>query len=321
MSKSKGNVVAPKDVLKEFGAEILRLWVAQSDYQNDQRISNNILKQVSENYRKIRNTIRFLLANIGTLESLETRHFSQIDLWILKKAQNCFKEVNALFNEYEFSKGLQELNYFLNAELSGIYLDLCKDNLYCNALESKERKAAQNVMALICGRLFGLLAPILTYTINEALNHTTSKALLESCGITKEIQNPNIAVLEVLYQPLPCFEQPKIDFEKLLALRSCFLEQIDSLKKESKIKSTLEVDLVIPTKMAGFKELNLWLMVSAVRSEKKDSNVLATFTFGGETYIICQAKGQKCPRCWQFISKNENEPCARCSEILSLNNK
>lgn len=78
MSKSKGNVVAPKDVLKEFGAEILRLWVAQSDYQNDQRISNNILKQVSENYRKIRNTIRFLLANIGTLESLETRILAKL---------------------------------------------------------------------------------------------------------------------------------------------------------------------------------------------------------------------------------------------------
>lgn len=321
MSKSKGNVVAPKDVLKEFGAEILRLWVAQSDYQNDQRISNNILKQVSENYRKIRNTIRFLLANIGTLESLETRHFSQIDLWILKKAQNCFKEVNALFNEYEFSKGLQELNYFLNAELSGIYLDLCKDNLYCNALESKERKAAQNVMALICGRLFGLLAPILTYTINEALNHTTSKALLESCGITKEIQNPNIAVLEVVYQPLPCFEQPKIDFEKLLALRSCFLEQIDSLKKESKIKSTLEVDFITSAKIAEFEELNLWLMVSAVECNKTASNLLVSFTFEGETYHICKAKGHKCPRCWQFIAQEADAPCVRCAGVLADSKK
>lgn len=317
MSKSKGNVIAPKDVLKEFGAEILRLWVAQSDYQNDQRISNNILKQVSENYRKIRNTIRFLLANIGTLESLETQHFSQIDLWILEKAQNCFKEVNALFNEYEFSKGLQELNYFLNAELSGIYLDLCKDNLYCNAPDSKERKAAQSVMALICGRLFGLLAPILTYTINEALSHTTSKALLESCGITKEIQNPNIAVLEVLYQPLPCFEKPKIDFEKLLALRSCFLEQIDSLKKESKIKSTLEVDFVTSAKIAEFEELNLWLMVSAVECSKTASNLLASFTFEGETYHICKAKGYKCPRCWQFIAQKADAPCVRCAGVLA----
>ena len=192
MSKSKGNVIPPEKVLKDFGSEILRLWVAQSDYQNDQRISENILKQVSDNYRKIRNTIRFLLANVESLESLETEHFSQIDLWILKSAKECFDNVNQLFLDYEFSKGLQELNYFLNVELSGIYLDLCKDNLYCNALNSKERKAAQSVMALICSRLFGLLAPILTYTINEALSHTQSKALLECCGIV------NVANYDVL---------------------------------------------------------------------------------------------------------------------------
>ena len=137
MSKSKGNVILPEKVLKEFGSEILRLWVAQSDYQNDQRISENILKQVGDNYRKIRNTIRFLLANVESLESLEVGHFSQIDLWILKSAKVCFDNVHTLFLEYEFSKGLQELNYFLNVELSGIYLDICKDNLYCNALDRK----------------------------------------------------------------------------------------------------------------------------------------------------------------------------------------
>lgn len=316
MSKSKGNVILPEKVLKEFGSEILRLWVAQSDYQNDQRISENILKQVGDNYRKIRNTIRFLLANVESLESLEVGHFSQIDLWILKSAKVCFDNVHTLFLEYEFSKGLQELNYFLNVELSGIYLDICKDNLYCNALDSKERKAAQSVMALLCGRLFGLLAPILTYTINEALNHTQSKALLECCGIAG-IQDKATAVLEVLYQPLPCFENPSLDFEKLLTLRSHFLEQIDNLKKESKIKSTLETDLIIPPKMAEFKELNLWLMVSAVRSENENSNVLATFSFEGETYFVCKAKGHKCPRCWQFISMNENEPCVRCAGVLA----
>lgn len=314
MSKSKGNVIAPTKVLKDFGSEILRLWVAQSDYQNDQRISENILKQVGDNYRKIRNTIRFLLANVESLEALEVEHFSQIDLWILHSAKTCFDSVNALFAEYEFSKGLQELNYFLNVELSGIYLDLCKDNLYCNASHSKERKAAQSVMALICGRLFGLLAPILTYTIDEALSHTQSKALLECCGIAK---THNYDVLDVVYQPLPSFALPSFDFNALLLLRSNFLECVDSLKKESKIKSTLEVDLIIPPKMADFKELNLWLMVSGVRSEKGDSNVLATFAFEGETYLICQAKGHKCPRCWQFISANADEPCARCAEVLA----
>lgn len=314
MSKSKGNVIPPEKVLKDFGSEILRLWVAQSDYQNDQRISENILKQVSDNYRKIRNTIRFLLANVESLESLETEHFSQIDLWILKSAKECFDNVNQLFLDYEFSKGLQELNYFLNVELSGIYLDLCKDNLYCNALNSKERKAAQSVMALICSRLFGLLAPILTYTINEALSHTQSKALLECCGI---VNVANYDVLDLLYQPLPSFKTPSADFNALLALRSSFLEQIDSLKKEAKIKSTLEVDLGIPTCMESFKDLNLWLMVSAIKGNDA-KNALATFTFNGEDYKIYPASGHKCPRCWQFISKQEGQPCTRCAKVLGV---
>lgn len=310
MSKSKGNVVVPKEVLKEFGSEILRLWVAMSDYQNDQRISNNILKQVGENYRKIRNTIRFLLANTNGLESLEVTSFNPIDLWILKSARECFEKVNALFGEYEFSKAIQELTYFLNTELSGIYLDICKDNLYCNALSSKERRASQSVMALICGRLFGLLAPIFTYTINEALSHTQSRAVLESCGIIKEGD-----VFEILYTPLPSFENPNLNFDELLELRGVFLEQIDILKKDSKIKSTLEVDLAVPQKMAEFAELNLWLMVSNVRKEA-EGEVLAEFTFGGENYKILRAQGHKCPRCWQFVSQKADEPCERCQKVL-----
>ena len=318
MSKSKGNVVPPEDVLKNFGAEILRLWVAQSDYQNDQRISHNILKQVSENYRKIRNTIRFLLANVESLETLDVQHFSQIDLWILKRAKEVFDSTNALFGEYEFSKGLQELNYFLNAELSGIYLDLCKDNLYCNAKDSAVRRASQSAMALICGRIFGLLSPILTYTINEALIHTESKALLECCGIAKHDKNDVCAVLDILYRPLPIFENPSFDFGFLLSLRSSFLEQIDRLKKESKIKSTLEVDLIAPADVAEFKELNLWLMVSAVVEShtENQANALATFNVADKTFSIIPAKAHKCPRCWQFVSATENELCDRCAHVL-----
>ncbi|PZT48960.1 isoleucine--tRNA ligase [Helicobacter valdiviensis] len=310
MSKSKGNVIAPKDVLKEFGSEILRLWVAMSDFQNDQRISQNILKQVGETYRKIRNTIRFLLANVEGLDKLDIENFSQIDLWILERARNCFLNVNKLFSEYEFSKGLQELIFFITTELSGIYLDLCKDNLYCNAKGSKIREASRSAMAIISGRIFALLAPILTYTINEALEHNNSKALMESCG-AKEGD-----VFEILYLPMPHFPSPKIDFEKLLNLRGAFLEQIDLLKKEGKIKSTLEVDLmVLDEEISKFEALNLWLMVSAIHKEPTNE-VLATFSVEGKEYKILKAMGKKCPRCWQFTSQAEEELCARCQEVL-----
>ena len=250
------------------------------------------------------------MSNTNGLDELQVENLNQIDLWILKQARECFNEVNRLFGEYEFSKAIQELTYFLNVELSGIYLDICKDNLYCNALTSKERKASQSVMALITGRLFGILAPIFTYTINEALEHTQSKAVLESCGISKCGD-----VFEILYTPLPSFENPKFDFEKLLALRSVFLEQIDGLKKDSVIKSTLEVDLAVPQAMLEFEELNLWLMVSQIRREVK-GEVLASFVFEGMEYKILKAQGFKCPRCWQYISQEVDEPCKRCKEVL-----
>ncbi|MDE5603381.1 MAG: class I tRNA ligase family protein, partial [Helicobacter sp.] len=231
-----------------------------------------------------------------------------IDLWILELARETFEDVNEYFKAYEFSKALQELNFFLRSEFSAIYLDLCKDNLYCNAPISKERKASQSAMALIGGRLFGLLAPILTYTINEALSYTQSQALLESCGISV-----NKDVFEVFYTPLPTLS-PKQDFTYLLALRSAFLEQVDSLKKDSKIKSTLEIDLVLP-KTLNFAELNTWLMVSSV-TQKSEEEVLGIFILEGEEYILVKARGYKCPRCWQYTAKNEGDTCLRCSEVL-----
>ncbi|MDA3967755.1 isoleucine--tRNA ligase [Helicobacter sp. WB40] len=306
MSKSKGNVIAPQEILKEHGSEILRLWVAMSDYQNDQRISKNILKQVGENYRKIRNTIRFLLANTNGLDELYYE-FSEIDLWILESAKKCFDSIHALLGEYEFAKAIQELTYFLNAELSGIYLDICKDNLYCNAIDSKERLASQSVMALIASRLFALLAPILTYTIDEALGYTKSKALLQLC-------NGGDSVFDIIYSPMPSFATPSHNFESLLEFRSLFLEQIDILKKDSKIKSTLEVDLLALNNT--FKELHLWLMVSNVTNSSNEE-ILGTFSSGGMDYKIVKASGKKCPRCWQYLSKEEDKPCPRCDEVLS----
>ena len=114
MSKSKGNVIAPQDVAKTHGVEILRLWVAMSDYSSDLKISNNILKQISEQYRKIRNTIRFLLANVSDLKELETSNFTALDKWILSKASKCFKECEIAFRNYDFSKGFSLLMNFLS---------------------------------------------------------------------------------------------------------------------------------------------------------------------------------------------------------------
>ena len=156
MSKSKGNVVAPDKVIKQYGSEILRLWVALSDYQNDQKISDNILKQAAEQYRKIRNTFRFLLANIDDLEALEpTENFGELDRWIVHLAKEIFDEVKGAFDNYDFLRGFAVLNRFLTNELSAVYMDICKDRLYCNAKDDKLRRSAQSAMAMIAKSMLG----------------------------------------------------------------------------------------------------------------------------------------------------------------------
>jgi len=144
MSKSKGNVIAPEKVLKEYGSEILRLWVASSDYQGDLKISQGILKQTSESYRKLRNTFRIMLANINDLEELTAVDaMGDLDKWILSEASRVLSEVHKQFSEYNFVNGMSTLNNFIVNELSGMYIDMTKDNLYCNAKDSSRRRASQ----------------------------------------------------------------------------------------------------------------------------------------------------------------------------------
>lgn len=305
MSKSKGNVIAPKDVLKEFGSEILRLWVASSDYQSDLKISQNILKQVAENYRKIRNTIRFLLANTNDLERLSPlEDLSEIDRWFMQEARVALEETNALFGRYDFSKGLQEINYFITNALSGIYLDLCKDSLYCDGKNSKTRRASQSAMAYTLRALLATLAPVLTYTVDEALEHAG-----------EVLKGGAQSVFDLVYEPLPLVEAPKVDFVKLEELRAKFFEVVDGLKKEKRLKNTLEVNLLLPPKEEDFGGLAKWMMVSEVLKEAKGEE-LASFELAGLTYRLLRATLHRCPRCWQFVSPKEETLCERCAGAI-----
>ncbi len=172
MSKSKGNVVAPDKVIKEYGSEILRLWVALSDYQSDLKISDGILKQTAEQYRKIRNTFRFLLANVDDLEAyVALDAYGELDRWILTKAREVFASVKSSFDAYDFLRGFATLNHFITNELSGIYMDITKDRLYCEDKNDPARRATQSAMAHISKAMLGLVAPVLTYTVDEILEY------------------------------------------------------------------------------------------------------------------------------------------------------
>lgn len=305
MSKSRGNVVAPQEVLQKMGSEILRLWVASSDYQNDLKISHDILKQVSETYRKIRNTIRFLLANTHECKTiLRQEDWGEIDLWIYHRWMQVFDEVNASFTEFEFVKGLGILQGFITNELSGIYLELCKDSLYCDGEDSLRRQANVSVMAILAREILFCIAPILTYTADEALLYA-SEAITDGGEIK--------GVFDLTRSQAKITRKPKADFEELLEIKSAFESVLDGLKKEGKIKNSLELEIVSDFE---FGELDTWLIVSNVSKDALGEK-LAGFEVAGKNFALHYAKQSKCPRCWRYVSKSEECLCERCIGVLN----
>lgn len=309
MSKSKGNVIAPQEILKHYGSDILRLWVALSDYQNDQRISQNILKQVSEQYKKIRNTIRFLLANTQDLDKL-TPLDSEIDRYIVTLANDELEQALALFLQYEFAKGFSVIMNFVSTHLSGVYMDLCKDSLYCDGLDSVRRQSIQSAMAFILKKLLFVIAPTLTYTAYEAFGYANA-CIKGDMRDVFDLKNPTLS--DILPTP------PTIDFARLMKIREKFGEVIDSLKKDKVIKSSLELHLISPNP-SEFSEIDRWLIVSSWGNDDKDLEVLKHFVIEShgisEEFAIARAKAHKCPRCWQFVSSSAESLCPRCQQLI-----
>ena len=308
MSKSKGNVVAPDAVAKEFGVEILRMWVALSDYTDDLKISPDILKQTAEQYRKIRNTIRFLLANTNDLKEIKTDNFTFIDKWILSRASETFSAVTKCFKSYDFSKGFNILLGFLSGDLSGIYLDICKDRLYCDSKNSARRISAQSAMSLIAKALLSLVAPTLTYTVDEALNSAPSAIK----GDWSDVFSISEFKLDFDFG---------IDASFLLASRELFNENIDKLKKDKIIKSTLELELVTDSRriLALCDEygddISDFYGVSAVVA-KESNEVLCKFACDEANFSTQKASAFKCPRCWKFNASKTDALCPRCEAVM-----
>ena len=305
MSKSKGNVVAPNDVAKKFGVEILRLWVGMSDYSGDQKIGDDILKQISEQYRKIRNTIRFLLANIDDFDG-QKAELNMLDKWILTKATKTFKEVEICFREYDFSKGFNILLNFLTGDLSGIYLDICKDRLYCDTQNSTRRRSAQFAMFEILKSILTLIAPVLTYTADEAVEAA-----------------PNIFKGKDIFD----FTHKSLEYdfeikdEILISSREKFNEIVDQLKKDKIIKSTLE--LVLQTSSNEILSMDKesvsdWFMVSNLENLNPSGEEIAKFDLDNEIFRIIKSDSHKCPRCWKFVSQKEDKLCDRCQKVINV---
>ncbi|MCW8837254.1 MAG: class I tRNA ligase family protein, partial [Thiovulaceae bacterium] len=308
MSKSKGNVIAPEKVLKQYGSEILRLWVASSDYQGDLKISDGILKQTAESYRKLRNTFRFLLANINDLETLTpVKDMGELDRWILKVSGDVFESVHSAFSKYDYVNGMNTLNNFIANELSGIYMDITKDRLYCDGKNDTHRCASQSAMAMIVKQLLTLMAPIITYTCDEIVENAPAI-----------IKGDKEDIFDFVYEPMEKVES-SLDGEYMKKARFGFGSAIDALKKDKTIKSALE--LVIYTNSEKVLALDSieaedWFVVSGVSNEKGETE-LGSFKVDDDEFIIYKAEAHKCPRCWKFNSEAEDATCPRCSEVLA----
>ena len=309
MSKSKGNVIAPEKVLKEYGSEILRLWVASSDYQGDLKISQGILKQISENYRKLRNTFRIMLANINDLDTLTPyEEMGELDKWILSVASDVLGDVHKAFSEYNFVNGMSTLNNFIANELSGMYIDMTKDNLYCNEKNSNRRRSSQSAMAIITKNLLLLMAPVLTYTADEIVENAPAV-----------VTDGAESIFDMVYAPITTGEN-NFNAEYMTKAREGFGSVVDGLKKEKIIKSTLE--LVIYTESKVTLDMNAtdaedWFVVSGIYEDQTKEEILGSFKVDEDTFTIAKATAHKCPRCWKFQAESEDSTCKRCEEVIS----
>jgi isoleucyl-tRNA synthetase len=327
MSKSVGNTVVPADVIKVYGADILRLWCASVDYREDVKISDNILKQMAEAYRRVRNTARYILGNSNDFNPNTDRvpyeQLMEIDKWALHKLEVLKRKVTENYDKYEFYNLFQDIHYFAGVDMSAFYLDIIKDRLYTEGTNSIERRSAQTVMTEILVTLTKMIAPILSFTaeeiwetLPEVLKDRESVLLTDWYKendeyLNPEIENKWVEIIKVRKEANKSLEKARQGKDRIIG---------NSLDAKVMLHST---DAEIQKFLVENREkLELALIVSEVEIVE---NIDETFTKGEEAtdlYIkVLHAEGEKCERCWKYskeIGKDPEHPtlCPRCVSVL-----
>ena len=319
MSKSKGNVIVPSDIIKEYGAEILRLWVSAEDYRGDIRISTEILDRLVESYRKIRNTFRYLIANLNDFDprkdGIEYNDLEEIDKWILHKLGVSTKKILNAYDQYEFHIVYHELQRFCIVDLSSIYLDSQKDLLYTFYTTSKKRRSSQNAMYVILSSLIKLSAPILTFTSEEVWRYMP--------GDKEESVH-----LSAFPDPGDISEEFEEKWSKLLQYRDEILKALEIARNDKFIRSSLEAGVQIYSgdedksfildNLELIRVLSIVSHVEVINKPPTDSDyVLNSSEINGLIVKVKMAPGEKCDRCWTYrasVGKNSTYPtiCDRC---------
>lgn len=317
MSKSMGNVIVPQKIMDQLGADILRLWVASVDYQSDVRISDNILKQISEVYRKIRNTLRFLVGNLEGFnpetDKVAQKDMNELDQFAMMKAKKLTERVIKAYDNYEFHTVFHSVHNFCTVDMSAFYLDIIKDRLYIEPTNSQYRKAAQTVLYEVLISLVKLVAPILPHTADE---------------IWKVI--PNAKELSVQLTDLPDWSHVEINddlmkkWDKFLDVRDEVLKALEVARKDKVIGHSLAASVTIyPSKevaelLSQFKELDKLFIVSHVDVVEGEAPEEA-MKLEGLSVVVKQAEGEKCQRCWVVspkVGQKHADLCPTCADIV-----
>jgi isoleucyl-tRNA synthetase len=322
-SKSLGNGVDPVDVASRLGGEIIRLWVASVDFREDVAASENLMQRVSENYRKLRNTLRFLLSNLSDFDpatdAVSWAEMQPLDQYILARTAELDAAVRKAYEEFEFHRAYQALNEFTNADLSALYLDVVKDRLYTFAPNSKARRSAQTAIWRIAEAMTRLIAPILSFTADEVWQYLPvvegrpSSVHLALFPDLAEIVPGNVAGIEE-------------DWEKLLGVRQLVMVELEALRLAKTIGKSLEASVRLIASEGSAEALVLKQYEGALAeffnvSQATVQVVGASQDSSGLLIEAQVADGSKCERCWRVvpdIGVDARWPmvCGRCAEAL-----
>ena len=327
MAKSKGNVIAPEKVIKAYGVDVLRLWVASADYREDIRISDEILKRLSESYRKIRNTCRFLLGNLYDFDpdqKVDYQNLEEIDRWALHQLYHLTARVTKAYSSYEFHAIYHLLHNFCVTDLSAIYLDILKDKLYCSNADTDSRKASQTTLLYILTTLIKLMAPILPFTAEELWRYLPPDEERE-----ESVHLSGFPQLDQRYSNTQLHEK----WQRLFQTRDVVLKVIEEKRADKLIGNSLEteVKLEAPDKLFLFLRdcqdiLEDLFIVSKVNISRlsfgKDLTLEASLD--NLKVDILRTTSKKCERCWKYnesVGEDKDHPiiCHRCAQAVKGN--
>ena len=324
MHKSLGNQIFPEEIIKDFGADVLRLWVASLDYHNDIRVSKDMLKQLSESYRKIRNTARYILGNLGDskgfnpdTEMVSLDKLSELDRWALAKLDGVIEKVRASYEAMDYYLAYHAIISFCVVDMSNFYLDIVKDTLYCSAADAPERKAVQTAMYIILDALVRMIAPILSFTADEIWQFMPHKSSDDMRSVMFNLM-PEKTGVELDGK----FEEK---WARIHAVRDDVLAALELKRAEKVIGKPLDAAVDIYTndeKLVGLEsDLATACIVSKVKVHVGGEG---EYKGGTVSVSVSHAQGESCGRCWAYadsVGSVAEYPhlCRRCAEVVKLN--